>query len=153
VLEFRLKVARLQRSVRGALRFAGEVDSRVKHLRKAFIDTPGADPKLLSELDALDKRLTDAQTALRGDRTLAEREEPTPPSINERVMNIVGGQWYVTSAPTQTQRDQFGFAVDEFRELLDGLKKLTEDLVALEVRFDDAGAPWTPGRLPTWENE
>jgi len=153
VLEFRSKVARLQRAMRGALRFGGEVDARIKHLRKAFADTPGADPIWLKELDALNKRLTDLQTALRGDATRASREEPTPPSINERVMNIVGDQWFLTSAPTLTQREQFGFAADEFGQALDGLQKLANDLEALEMKFETAGAPWTPGRLPVWQKE
>lgn len=153
VLDFRVQVAKLQRAMRGSLRYAGEIDARIKHLRKAFVDTPSADPALLAELDALDKRLSDIQISLRGDQTRASREEPTPPSINERVMTVVGDQWYVTSAPTKTQHEQFGFASDEFKAALDLLRKLTDDLQALEGKFEQAGAPWTPGRLPTWETE
>ena len=62
--------------------------------------------------------------------------------------------WYVTSAPTQSQRESYEHAGAEFTEVLAQLRKLIlEDLVSLEEKLEAAGAPWTPGRIPTWKME
>ena len=152
VMTFRKKVARLQRAVQGAVRAAGEAQNRVDHIRKAFLDTPDADPGMLAEIHQLRQRLNGLLTKLRGDRTRGKREEPAPPSISRRVR--IAMQWYVTSAPTQTQQDAYRYAGTEFTELLAELRKLVdEDLTGLEERLEAAGAPWTPGRIPNWEME
>lgn len=154
VTEFRRKVQRLQRAVRGAAKSADEAQTRLAHLRKAILDTPAADVVLLAEIDALRARLNKLTLALTGDDTRARRNEPAPPSILERVEYIAGDQWYVTSEPTQTQHDAYRYAGEAFAPVLAELRKLIdEDLTALEAKLEAAGAPWTPGRVPTWELE
>ena len=154
VSAFQKKVARLQRAVRGAIKAAEEAQTRVAYLGKAFLDTPAADPALLTELHGIDQRLNDLLVRLRGDRTREKRQEPAPPSVNDRVQQVVGNQWRVTSPPTQTQRDAYRHAGTEFIELLAELRALIrEDLTRLEEKLEAAGAPWTPGRVPDWEME
>jgi hypothetical protein len=154
VLAFRRKVARLNRAVRGAVRVVDEAEDRIAHLRRAFVDTLDADPELLTEVDALGDRVNRLKTKLTGDRTRGKREEPRPPSIQGRVRDVVQNQWQTTSAPTQTQRDAYRYAGEEFTAVLANLRELMQtDLPALEARFEEAGAPWTPGRLPAWEME
>jgi len=64
---------------------------------------------------------------------------------------VVGSAWYTNAPPTRTQRDQVKWAKEEFGEVLPRLKMLVgERLPALEKKFDAAGAPWTPCRLPDW---
>ena len=54
---------------------------------------------------------------------------------------------------TQTQVDQYNIAADEFKAQLTKLKVLVEtDLARHERAVDAAGAPWTPGRLPEWND-
>ena len=103
----------------------------------------------------MQQRLNDIMLELRGDRTRARREEPTPPSINQRVRHAMSGQWGVTSAPTRTQRDAYRYAGEAFTVLLVDLRRLVEvDLVALEEKLEAIGAPWTPGRrIPDWQIE
>ncbi|MHC4064994.1 MAG: VPS10 domain-containing protein [Planctomycetota bacterium] len=154
VMAFRKKVARLQRAVRGAVKAAEEAHTRLGYLRKAFVDTPAADPALLAETEVLEQRLNRLLVNLRGDRTRSKRMEPAPPSINQRVRRVVSSQWRVTSAPTQTQRDAYVYAGREFTEVLAKLRVLlAEDLAGLEAKLEEAGAPWTPGRLPDWDME
>ncbi|NOT02270.1 MAG: glycosyl hydrolase [Phycisphaerales bacterium] len=150
---FDATIARLQRAVTGTIRAAGEADNRIAHLRKAFVDTPGGDRARLVELQEIDARLKGISTVLRGDQTRGNREEPAPPSINERVENVVNSQWYTTSAPTRTQRDAYRYAGEAFTAALADLRKMFGDLAALETKLDSAGAPWTPGRLPDWQME
>ena len=152
VLAFQKKVARLQRAVQGALRAAGEARNRIRHIRKAIIDTPTLDPALMSEVHELERRMNGIMLKLSGDTTRRRHYEPTPPSISQQTRVAV--QWNVTSAPTQTQRAAYRQAGEQFAEVLDGLRTLIEtDLAALDQKLEAAGAPWTPGRLPRWKIE
>jgi photosystem II stability/assembly factor-like uncharacterized protein len=153
-LEFQQKVARLQRAVEGTLKAAQEIQTRLDYLRKAVAATPGAKPELLAEVRQLRLRLDGILNQLRGDETLAKREEPVPPSINERVQNIVGSQWRVTSPPTRTEREAYRYAGQAFEKALAEFRTLVDkDLAALEAKIEAAGAPWTPGRIPQWKME
>lgn len=153
VMAYRAKIARLQRAVRGALKVSGEIEDRLAHVRKAIVETPKADAALLAEAGGLRGRLNVLQTRLRGDQTRGKRNEPAPPSINERVQNVVGSQWNATSAPTQTEQDAYRYAGTAFAEALGELRALADDLGKLEAKLEAAGAPWTPGRIPEWEME
>ncbi len=154
LLAFQQRTARLQRAVLGALEAAKDARERVKLLEKALEETPGADPQLLDEARTLNVRLNDALIRLRGDRVLRDRNENTPPSLTDRVDQVVGGSWSATCAPTQTHRDQLDLASQLFAEELPKLKGLIDgDLRRLQEAAEKAGAPWTPGRLPEWREE
>jgi hypothetical protein len=128
------------------LKAAGEAENRFAHLRKAMLDTPGADAALLADLQGLHEELNSVLLALRGDPEKEKRNVFQPPSISERVDRIAGSQWNTTSGPTATNRDDYRYASEAFGAELDRLRKLMDGLVALEKRFEEAGAPWTPGR-------
>ncbi len=62
------------------------------------------------------------------------------------------GGWGSTSDPTQTERDEYAIAAEEFKPVLESLRRLVEvDLAGLEKDLETAHAPWTPGRVPSWE--
>jgi hypothetical protein len=147
---FQEKTWELERAFRGALKWAGEAESRLAHTRKALYDTPNADTDLLAESQRLQIELNDILVKLRGDRTRQQRNVNTPPSISSRVSRVVGSQWDTTSAPTQTERNGYEWAADAFAKELARLNALASDLDAFENQLEAAGAPWTPGRLPNW---
>jgi hypothetical protein len=106
------------------------------------------------EARRIERALDDLLTSLRGDRVLAARNVPVPMSTVERVEAIVNTQWSTTVAPTGTSRDAYAVASDAFEEELSTLRTLVEtDLRALETAMEQAGAPFTPGRVPTWTKE
>ncbi len=149
---FRQEVAGLSKALQGALRVANEASTRLALVRRAVESTPAANQELLGKVEALRKQLIAIQTELRGDSTRARRAEPSDPSIARRIGRIVGDQWWVTSAPTQTQRDQFRYGAEAFDAVMDKLKALVEQAIpGLEQELDAAGAPWTPGRMPSWK--
>jgi hypothetical protein len=118
------------------------------------LETPAAPEKLLSDAAALDKRTNEILRALTGDQALRQRNMNLPPSIAERVGDIVGSQRMSTSRPTQTQIDQYAHAAQEFETTLNQLRQLIEgDLARLEKQMEAAGAPWTPGRIPEWKDQ
>jgi photosystem II stability/assembly factor-like uncharacterized protein len=151
LLAFQADVAGLQRAVLGAVEAAKQTQVRIDHLKKALLDTPAADPRLGDDLRSQEARLAELRRVLEGDRALARRNEPVPPSIAERVGGIVESQWLSTSAPTATNREQLGVAGQAFKPVLEELRQISEtDLRALEDQLERAGAPWTPGRVPRW---
>jgi hypothetical protein len=109
---------------------------------------------LLDDTAALDKRTNEILRALRGDSALRARNINLPPSISERVGDVVGSQRMSTSRPTQTQIAQYAAAAQDFETTLAQLRQLIEgDLARLEKQMEAAGAPWTPGRIPEWKDQ
>ncbi len=154
LVAFQRRTARLQRAVLGAVEVTRETENRLALIKRAIDEAPGADPDLGRRARALESRLADLRLRLIGDAVVARRYEPTPPAITDRVERIIWGHWNATSAPTQTSRDAYEIAAEAFEEVLAQLRKLVEgDLAQLEGELEDAGAPWTPGRVPRWERE
>jgi hypothetical protein len=149
-LEFQRQTARLQRAVMGSVQVAREQRQRLDLIKRALMLTPAADQKLVDQVRDLDNRLRDIQVALSGDPVVARYNEPTPPSIVERVQNVVGG-WSATGAATSTQRDGYRMAADAFAPVLEKLRTIVEtDIKGLDERLEAIGAPYTPGRVPKW---
>ncbi len=154
LLAFQEQTARLQRAVLGATRALDEAYERLDFLKAALDDTPGAATELADRARSIEGSLRDLDVGLRGDRTVSSRNEPTTPSIVRRVGRIIWGQWNSTSPPTQTHLDAYDIASAAFAEVLASLTSLIEDdLAGLEADAEAAGAPWTPGRVPTWDPE
>jgi len=149
--DFQHKVMRLNRAVSGALGLANDLKGRLKSIKQALNQTPGAYQKLIATADQIDRRNTDLLRELRGDVVLRRRDIPTLPSIADRVNTIMEDERLSTSPPTQTHVSNYNIASEDFTKALASLKQLVEvDLVALERDMEAAGAPWTPGRVPTW---
>jgi hypothetical protein len=154
LLAFQKRTARLQRAVLGAIEAAKEAQERLKVAKKAIDDTPGAEAKLGAEARRLERELDDLLVGLRGDRVMAGRNVPVPMSTADRVEAIVGTHWSATVAPTGTSREAYAVASAAFETQLATLRTLVEtDLRALEAAMENAGAPFTPGRVPTWTKE
>jgi len=154
LLAFQRKTASLQRAVLGATKLVKETLDRISVLKKALVDTTGADAKLYGQASALETRLKDAQEELTGGTIRSRYNEPEPPSIAERVSSIVSGHWSTTGMPTATHRKAYDLAAHDFAGVLAHLTQIVEvDLKALEDRAESLGAPWTPGRVPRWKPE
>ena len=148
LVEFQQKVARLQRAVSGTMETANQLKTRLGQIKRALHETPAAEAKLSDDASSIEKRTNEILRALRGDTALRQRQEILPPSIVERVGSIVSDQRMSTSAPTQTQKDHYAAAAQEFEQVLSQLRPLIEgDLANLEKAMEAAGAPWTPGRI------
>ena len=152
-LAFELQVAELQRAVGGAVKVTKEIDDRLAHLRQAILDTPDANADHLAKARAFQAELDDIEIALVGDPSKSERNVFTPPSVNDRVNRIVSGLWTTTQGPTNTQRDNYTWAGEAFTTELGRLDALVTELETFEAELETAGAPWTPGRVPTWQPE
>ncbi|MFH1844412.1 MAG: glycosyl hydrolase, partial [bacterium] len=154
LLAFQRKCARLQKAILGTQRVADEAQQRIDLAERALQETPGANQALLDVAAALDTRLKDLLIELEGDRTVSRREEPTSPSISDRISWIIWSHWEATSNVPPAFERQYEIAAEAFGRLLSDLRQLVQvDLRALEAELDAAGAPWTPGRFPVWERD
>lgn len=145
------QVADLQRAVLGAGAALGQAADRVAHLKKAIRITPAADPAWAADIRALEETVRALEEALYGDGVQRSIQEPTLPGIAQRIGAVVDGSWAVSSHPTDTERRAFETASELFVPVLAGLRELVEERIPqLEERLEAAGAPWTPGRVPSY---
>ena len=151
-VKFHREVLRLQRAVTGAANVSTEVGTRLEQIRRALDAAGKADEGSKKEVRAMIARNRDIQRALRGDNVLRGRNENVPVSIGERVQVAGGSAARYLGKPTGTQQEAYAAAGKEFAAELAKLRQLAEtDLPALEKKLDRFDAPWTPGRLPTWD--
>ena len=148
VLDFQKKAAALQRTLMGAARVTQESLTRVQYIRRALDEIAGPDPKLLAKVNTIDASLRDINDQLNGDPILRRANEPSQPSLLDRVNTAVNGLT-TTAPPTATHRESLAIAQQQTGPLIDRLHKLIEvDLANVEKQMNDRGAPWTPGRIP-----
>ncbi len=145
-----MRTAELERSVLGTGALLDETATRVGFLKRAIDEAAGADTSLARRVRDLEMRVRDAQELLNGDPTRARRNEASPPSLLGRLQNAIGNGWSGTlEAPTAAQQAQIDIVRAEFGRVLDRVRQLVEvDLKALETAAEQAGVPWTPGRVP-----
>ena len=152
--EFQRKVGRLYRAVYGAQQTSENVESRIKSIRQALAQTPAVEKQLGIVADGIEQRNREILRALRGDVEVARRNEPVPSSIGDRVNSIMDGERFSLARPTQTDMNSYGIAASEFADQLAKIHVLVEvDLAKLEKDMEAAGAPWTPGRVPVWDEK
>jgi len=145
-----MRTAELERAVLGTASLIEETSTRVGFLKRAIDDTPGADTSLARRVRVIERRLQDARESLNGDPTRPRRNEAAPPSLLGRLQSAIGNGWSQTlEAPTAAQQAQIDIVRGEFGRVLDQVRQLIEvDLKALENAAEQAGVPWTPGRMP-----
>ncbi|HEY9385140.1 MAG TPA: hypothetical protein VIP80_16635 [Gemmatimonadales bacterium] len=151
VASFHQQTARLQRAALGTNASLGEAESRLTLLRRAIEVTPGAPTALAERGRTLTAKLRQLRVELSGDPVIEAAQEPTPPTLLDRVQRVVGNTWSNTQAPTATHRRNYDVASQQLADFLPRLKGAADELRKLEDDAEAAGAPWTPGRLPVWK--
>ena len=147
ILEFQKKVAQLQQAVSALSTTLNEAIEDVQQAKKVI--TNGRTPiELLDQARDVEIKLIDAREKITGDSTRGDRFENDYPSINSRISNALFGSLSSSYGPTGTNRRQFEIAQEEFSEIAEELKGVLEnEYAALKVAMDEAGVPWTPGRV------
>lgn len=151
---FQQKITRLQRAVLGTQQAVNDLKSRLGSIKTVLNVAPNASAEMKNEWRAVDERLKKILRSLNGDQALSKRNDNQPPSIVGRLMNMMWGQWSSTSTPSEMNKTEYDRIVQQFKPLLSELKNLIEvDVKKLESQLESIGAPWTPGRLPEWEEK
>ncbi len=154
LLAFQQQVTALKRVVAGALQSVQALRTRLNEVRRAIDLTPRLGAKERARVNELEARLRRIDRELRGDVVLRRRNENTPLSISDKVEAVLEEQQYSLAAPTRTHRMLYEQAGADLARVLGQLRGLKDkDLKELEKTLDEAGAPYTPGRLPGWKRE
>lgn len=118
--------------------------TRLKYMQHAVLQTPGADPKWLEDIDALRRELTDIQYAFSGDATRAKREIETYPGLLSRVELISDNIYNHTESPTVSEKRSLDTALAEFEDQRLKLETLRKRADAFTENLRKAGSPYFP---------
>jgi photosystem II stability/assembly factor-like uncharacterized protein len=149
--EFQQKVSRLQKAVNATVDGMEGARAKAAALRSAAALTPGLPAKALQDLRAVEQKLSAMRRVVSGDAFAAGRYEGTPTSISGRVNSILFSSRGGTGRPLGSWVDGYAVAARELQREVEKLRVILDvDLKALDKTFDAAGAPATPGRLPSF---
>jgi photosystem II stability/assembly factor-like uncharacterized protein len=150
VIAFQQKVITLQRAMLGASSLVDELSTRTQALLRAVEETPAAPPKLAGDVRTIERELRDLRETMSGDPTMSRRQEPTAPSLMGR-LNVLAQGARAIDAPTGTQQRQYDIVAGEYTKIQTRLKAIVEtELKRVESAAEQAGVPWTSGRIPEW---
>lgn len=151
-LAFKRQVQELRRKIQGSGQEQGELDKRLKHIKQAIQSYPGADIAWMVDVKALEKASHQVRIKLWGDYHKSNRDFETIPGTGYRIENIVSNTWYSTSDPTDTNKEQFELAQQEYAEIRTSLDQIQSGVQTLESKLDSKHIPYTPGRHNWKEN-
>lgn len=153
LIAFQKKVAELNRAVMAAVEINADLTNRIELIKTAIEQSPGSQVALIEQANIIAEKNRDIYRLLVNDQTLTKRNEPVHPAVIDHISEIVWGMWSTSSVPTQSLTDGYNVAKEEFKPLLEQLKKLQEvDIINLENEMEKYDAPWTPGRkMPDWK--
>jgi photosystem II stability/assembly factor-like uncharacterized protein len=152
LVAFQNKVNELNRAINGAIEVSSDLKLKIETVKTAIKQTQNAPQSLIDEANRIGDENSILYRKLVDDDVLSKRNEPTYPSINARIGEVVYGMWSSTSAPTKSYKQNYQIASEEFKPVLETLKRLVEiDLKNIENEMNKLNSPWTPGRVPDWK--
>ncbi len=151
LVEFQRKVNELNRALRGAIEVSGDLKNKIEIIKTALRHTENCPTSLIDEANRIADENIILYRKMVDDDVLSKRNEPVYPSISARVDEVVYGLWQTSSDPTESYKQNYQIASEEFKPVLERLKVLVEiDVKNLEREMEKLGSPWTPGRFPDW---
>jgi len=150
-LSFYKQVASLRKAVSATTDIYATMRTRLANINAAAQDIAASPKAVVEKAYALTLKLNEIGIQLTGDATKSRREFETPPSVAARVGDVEGGVWNSTSAITTTYRNDYAIASKGLSSVLTAMRKLDEEILALEKQLELNKAPYTPGRWPDWK--
>jgi len=149
MVAFRKGFAEAQRAAQGARRALADASERLGAIRDTLdrsIVAPDAD--VTARVRAMSRRVAQMQQRLSGNERRGMAGDDGPVSISRRLSVVSLGTDFSVHGPTATHRASLEIAQDQLAELRTELNDLLRnELPALEERLEEAGVPWTPGRV------
>ncbi|MFW5633612.1 MAG: VPS10 domain-containing protein [Erythrobacter sp.] len=144
---FAAEVADFDRSVTATSHTLGDIRKKLDLLAVAVASAPGGDPATLDDrLAAIRREAQALDELLNGNPARNAIYERTQPTVRSRLGRVMYSLYGSTYGPTQTAREQFGYARDEYGAILARVRTLGETTIpAFEADLVDLGAPWVPG--------
>ncbi len=144
---------KLALAVVGTGRMLKETADKVEQIKQAIYATPGASQQLMDKARNIGVKLEELNFTMNGVPAKASSEEIPPAQVplNDRLSVLTWTHMGSTSRITGTEKESYEILKEEFPPVLNALKRIVEaDIPALEAELTKINAPWTPGRLPLW---
>lgn len=153
VVAFMGKAAELQRSVSAAGAMTRDINKRMDYLKAAVRNTPEVPLDMLGKIKEIEEDLREVSMALSGDPSVSRRQFETLPSIGGRVGRILWGLSESSSAIPSEMKEQYEIAGELFEPVMEQLAGIVSAVQKIEKELEAMGAPYTPGRMPSWNRE
>jgi hypothetical protein len=148
--QFNKKTGELVRTLSAADSYKQELINNLTYLKTAALQSVNVPDNVYPEILEIEKSLKEFNRKLNGDDLRARYEGNAPTSVKGRVDLISGSLWITTAAPTQTFIQSYEAAAAQTEVLLASLKSIDDRVRNIENLLEKSGAPYTPGRFPTW---
>lgn len=151
LIAFQKKSNELFRSIRGTQRYLNDLIDRMKTIKQALLNTPGASNDLLARTDIVysDLRALSFKFDRESASPSAEENPPSEVTFNERLSVLAYTHWRSTSNVTQREKFSYEALMSEFPPVLDKIKSIYNiDIKSIESELEKLKAPYTPGREP-----
>ncbi|MDY0201753.1 MAG: hypothetical protein RBR40_12280 [Tenuifilaceae bacterium] len=153
MVAFQREVSKLSKAMVGAEQLAEDLKSEVVVMKQTALYLASAHNELLPFLSEIETELDEILFVFNGHTPKASREElpPAQMPLNQRIRDVVYTQINSTSDITGTSKMQFEILKEEFPPVLMRIRSIAETKI-LKARqmMDKMDAPYTPGRIPTW---
>lgn len=149
LLAFQKRASELVRSIESVSSSADEIATKMKYFSVALERTPQITEEWYSQLREMGSRLRDIDVKINGDRVVSGIAEPVPWSLRARGGTIYRSVNDTQFPVSQNFKESILVAEKQLTVVMSDLKALAKDIENFESMLEKAGAPWTPGRLPT----
>jgi photosystem II stability/assembly factor-like uncharacterized protein len=147
--EFNKQVAEMRRVSSMTQRYYGDLMNKLRFIKAAYLQTPRLPLSVNTDAIALEDRLKKVGIEMNGDQTKSSREFETEPGINGRVFSIIGSLWDISGGPTGTMLKTFKETDKDLDKVVNEVNIINEEITKIEAILEKAGAPYTPGRMPS----
>lgn len=147
---FYIDVANLWRVMNDIGKYQKELETKTAYIRQALQQSPGATLEMKNEAADLQNELDEITFLFDGTPAKASWEEVPPEQmpLSKRLSAILWASWQSTSAPTATQKMNYGILMEAIPPVIGQLADIESRLTELDVELDKLKAPYTPGRKP-----
>jgi photosystem II stability/assembly factor-like uncharacterized protein len=150
--KFNAEVYSLSIAINGANAHKNHLSNNLPYLRKAALSVSESQGDILAQIQTVDDDLDKIGIKLNGDN-LKGRYGASTIGLSGRVGLITGSLWSTTSTPTSTFYRAYKETTDKFEEVLQDLEKVEANIEQIEMKLEKLGAPYTPGRMPSWNRK
>lgn len=151
---FAEKVSKLALAMVSTDRLIAETIDKVEQIKQSIYATPGANQELMDKARRIGVELEELDFTMEGVPAKASGEEVPPAQVplKDRLSVITYTHMGSTSGITEMEKEGYKILKQEFPPVLEALKLIVEnEIPTLEAELNKMNAPWTPGRLPAWE--
>jgi photosystem II stability/assembly factor-like uncharacterized protein len=150
---FYIKLADFRKIVLGTESYKSEMRNRIKYIKTGLQQSQGNNLSLLADVKQIEKKLDEVDLEMDGDASLAKREFETLPGLVGQIENIVSNLYGTTAMHSKTYEESFDRVKKKFVVVYKQVKEIDDALRAVEKKSDSTGLPYTPGRLPVFNQQ